>query len=88
MTKMTYEDWEIKYKPDERNPFLRDPRIQRANPVCVWTELEVDGVITIVNGIHYINREAHYICAVPFIEHEFIEVDNTDYASFSSSIKE
>lgn len=78
MSKMILEKWTAKYQPGERIPFLHDPAVRAADPLTIWTEIESDGNRTIINGKHIVNREAHYICAVPFDEGDFIEVDDTD----------
>ena len=76
MTTMTYDEWEAKYRPGERITFLHDPAVRAADSLTVWTEVDCDGKDTIVNGYHYVNREAYFICEVPFVEGEFIEVPN------------
>ena len=71
---MTREEWEAKYQPGERIDNLQDTRLIGADPLTIWTELDCDGDTVIANGYHYVNREAYFICTIPFIEGEFIEI--------------
>lgn len=74
-TTMTRDEWEAKYKPGERIDKLADfPLVHLANPATVWTELDCDGAQIIVSGYHYVNREAYYICEVPFDKDDCIEI--------------
>jgi hypothetical protein len=40
--------------------------IAQTDPKKVWTELDVDGRLVIVNGWHYVNRIGYYITEVPY----------------------
>lgn len=73
-TKLTFDEWTAQYQPGERIDNLHDPAVSNANVLTVWTELECDGKTIITNGYRYVNREAYYLCAVPFIHGTLIEV--------------
>jgi len=74
--KLTHDEWVEKYQPGERIELADFPLVHLANPATVWTELDCDGVTVISSGYHFINREAYYICAVPFEKDACIEVED------------
>lgn len=75
---MTFDQWQAKFRVSDRIPFLHDPAVRKADPLTVWTEVETDGKRTIINGKHFVNREAHYLSQIPFVEGDFIEVSLDD----------
>jgi hypothetical protein len=78
-TQMSFDDWEKTFQPGERiTDFNTVPDLAKDKPLRVWTEIECDGVRTITNGYHLVNREAYYITAVAYAADVFIEVDDTD----------
>jgi hypothetical protein len=39
--------------------------VKKANPACVWTEIEADGMMIIVNGAHFVNRMSYFVTQEP-----------------------
>lgn len=77
VTVISFEDWISKYKPlvnpaaseDEYSGFLFHPRtdfekVSRQPEEKVWTLIECDNLISIVQGIHWVNREGYFITEV------------------------
>ena len=80
MNNMTYEEWEAKYKPisnhitgeccsfetygDELN------FVMSQKPEHIWTEIDGDNGVYIVDGYHYVNRIQYYITEVPWQDGE------------------
>lgn len=52
--------------------------VNQFNPRNVWTLIDGDDGLTIVNGYHYGNRFAYFITDVPF-EGKFLEVTYFEY---------
>lgn len=49
-------------------------QLTRECPNYVWTQVEVDGSLYIINGTHWVNRLGYYVTKVPWITGEEIEV--------------
>lgn len=67
---LSMQEWKAKYLPGPRLS-VKDTSVGAqvaTDPRTVWTELECDGHRTIVNGWCYVNREAYFICKVPFAD--------------------
>jgi len=87
--KLDYFDWHKQFKPVKNflNPsnefafetFGDDLKfiayMQQHHPLRVWTQLEGDEDIIIVNGMHHVNRMCYCITEVPAIENVEYEVD-------------
>lgn len=54
---------------------LDDPRLDEANPDCIWTLLDVDGEQVIASGRHFINREGYFITEHPVPTDTTIDVE-------------
>lgn len=74
----SWDDWVERFVPRAADPQgdasyllrdLRDPEVLRVieeDPSRVWTSLDVDGVESIANGVHFVNRMGYYLCDVPY----------------------
>lgn len=67
---MTDSEWVEKYKPttEEALPDLPD-----VDNKTVWTQIDSDGEVIIVSGIHFVNRLGYWITEVPH-NNDIIEV--------------
>lgn len=84
---MKYEEWEATFKPI-KNHFCdaayggtmfktfgdEEKFVREADQNKVWTLIEVDGMIVIGSGFHFVNRIGHFITEVPFVEDMDIDV--------------
>ena len=88
---MTYDEWFDTYRPITNphadNGFSQTlfetfgeelEQVRAADPACVWTWLEEDGVQWIGDGYHYVNRLGHFITEVPCPSDTCITVDLDD----------
>ena len=48
--------------------------VKKANALCVWTLLEVDGESYIASGLHFVNRLGYFIAEIPCEVNDNIEV--------------
>ena len=79
-----YLDWEKLFRPvsDGTGPRMFDwfdadlEEIRRADPACVWTELDNTDI---VSGWHFVNRVNYYITEVPCPPALFVTVIDEDY---------
>ena len=90
---MTYAEWEAKYKPipnhitgeccsfetygDEVN------FVASQDPMTVWTEMDGDNGVYLVNGMHYVNRIQYYVTEVPWQEDDDICITICEYVTCS-----
>ena len=79
LVNMTYDDWFDLYRPI-KNGFDNSAGydgclfetygdelavVQDANPNCVWTLVETDGVLYVAEGFHIVNRLGYFITTKP-----------------------
>lgn len=84
MAEMTYEEWELQYKPisnhitseccsfetyGEELEFVKSQ-----DPNTIWTEMDGDNGVYIVSGYHYVNRIQYYITEIPWQEDTSITI--------------
>lgn len=90
VTTLTYEEWVERFKPiqihdendDSYNGCLCDPwnGTDRAlvdkmvGTNTVWTLIEEDGIRSIIEGWHYVNREGYFVTEIPYSGSETFEV--------------
>ena len=85
MNNMTYEEWEAKYKPIPNHitgeccsfETYGDELdfVMSQKPEHIWTEIDGDNGVYIVDGYHYVNRIQYFVCEVPWTdENEFVPV--------------
>jgi hypothetical protein len=84
VTKMTYDEWEEKYKPIQNHidphqgfrfeTFGEELEFIKQQPVDrVWTITEADDDLIITNGFSFVNRLNYIVTEVP-CQADFIEV--------------
>ncbi len=90
---VTYSDWENTYKPinnhitEEGNSF--ETYGDEVNFVCsqdnynVWTEMDGDNGVYLVNGYHMVNRINYYVTEVPWQEGDDICITICEYVTCS-----
>jgi hypothetical protein len=85
---MTYDEWHNFYKPIKNNvtkykaEFLtafetygEELDFVRSQPAeNIWTEIDGDGGVFIINGYHLVNRIQYYVCEVPVTTEAYAEV--------------
>jgi hypothetical protein len=86
MTKLTYYEWEEKYKPISNPDSFEgdiifevelgkgDEFVKEYGGLHIWTDVDGDEANVILNGWHFVNRICYYVTEVPFEEGEVIEV--------------
>ncbi len=89
MSEMTYEEWETKYRPMSNHltgecctyetygeeleyVLLQDDR-------HVWTEMDGDNGVYLVNGYHLVNRINYYLTEIPWQEDDDICITICEY---------
>lgn len=80
MSDMSNEQWEEYYKPTpnliSEEGFAFETYgdelayVATRDPHHVWTEMDGDNGVYIVNGMHYVNRIQYYVTEVPWLEGE------------------
>ena len=81
---MTESEWEEKYKP-MTNTITNDGTtyetygdeldfVMSQKPEHIWTEIDGDDGVYIVNGYHLVNRLSYYITNVPHNEDDHIQI--------------
>jgi hypothetical protein len=81
---MTVSEWEDIFQPIE-NPFEKDRYafetygqdlefVRKHMPEFIWTEMDGDSGVYIVNGYHLVNRIQYYVCKTPMTLDKDIEV--------------
>ena len=80
MNDMTYEEWEAKYKPISNHitgeccsfETYGDELdfVMSQKPEHIWTEIDGDNGVYIVDGYHYVNRIQYYITEIPWQDGE------------------
>ena len=76
MSEMTYEEWEVKYKPIPNHITGECCSFETygdelafvcsQDPNTIWTEMDGDNGVYLVNGYHYVNRIQYYVTEVPW----------------------
>jgi len=71
-----YESWEQRFRPIE-NPssegnlfetYGNDLKwVMHADPMCVWTLIDNEGSLIIVNGFALVNRIGYFLTELPFL---------------------
>ena len=93
---VTYSDWENTYKPIP-NHITGDCKTSKSfetygdevNFVCsqdnynVWTEMDGDNGVYLVNGYHMVNRISYYVTEVPWQEGDDICITICEYVTCS-----
>ena len=89
MNEMTYAEWEAKYHP-MTNYFTNDGTsyetygddleyILQQDDRHVWTELDGDNGVYLVNGYHIVNRINYYVTNLPWQEDDDICITICEY---------
>jgi len=71
--KMHYYQWVEKFEPSTIDPIHIVP--EDTDPNYLWSELEGEDCVLIVEGNHPINNLGYYITKVPHNFNEFYEVE-------------
>jgi hypothetical protein len=89
MTELTYEEWVSKYKPMTNHITNEDfsyetygdelQYVLSQDDHNVWTELDGDNGVYLVNGYHLINRISYYITKQPWQEDDDICITICEY---------
>lgn len=76
MSEMTYEEWEVKYKPIPNHITGECCSFETygdelafvcsQDPNTIWTEMDGDNGVYLVSGYHYVNRIQYYVTEVPW----------------------
>jgi len=90
MSELTYEEWLDKYKPI-KNHLVKDDSISFETYgdevifVCdqpnstVWTEMDGDNGVYLVQGYHLVNRIAYYVTEVPWTDADDYTITICEY---------
>lgn len=88
LLEIDYEEWFDLYKPVQ-NPIDNNASfdgclfetsgaehkyIVDADQLRVWTLLDNDGVLTVSNGYHRVNRMGYFVTEVPYMDGQLIDV--------------
>ena len=89
MSDLTYEQWEEKYLPITNyitnEGFAYETYGDEVNHVAqqdehyIWTEMDGDNGVYLVNGFHYVNRIQYYITTNPWSEGDDVCITICEY---------
>jgi hypothetical protein len=85
---MTYDEWFETYKPFKNNIDLNAPfdgymwetygheeqQVMCSQPNQIWTIVDGDDGLVLVDGYHYVNRFGYFICEVPALIPPLVEI--------------